>query len=95
MEISLQIFKKNGGGFRTLSIVWDGSLNKIMDFDNENKDFIPLTTYYSSLTVHVNVYWVLHISLLVLLSVYFLNQLLWHSGRLPSGIWERGHWGRA
>ena len=40
MDVSLQIFKKNGGGFRTLSFVWYGSENKIMVFNNVNNNLI-------------------------------------------------------
>ena len=53
MEVSLQIFKKNGGGFRILSFVWDGSENKIMVFNNENNDLNPLAAYYFSFMVHL------------------------------------------
>ena len=53
MEVSLQIFKKNGGGFRALSFFWDGSTNKIIVFNNENNDLNPMTAYYFSFMVHV------------------------------------------
>ena len=43
VETSLQIFKKNGSGFRTLSFVWDESENKKMFFFN---DFYPLTAWF-------------------------------------------------
>ena len=53
MDVSLQIFKKNGGGFRTLSFVWDESENKIMVFNNENNNLNLLATYYFSFMVHL------------------------------------------
>ena len=51
LDGSLQIFKKNGGGFRTLPFVWDGSENKM--FYNENNDLNPLDAYYFSFMVHL------------------------------------------
>ena len=51
--IRLQIFNKNGGGFRNLSFVWDGSENEIMVFNNENNDLNPLAAYYFSFMVHL------------------------------------------
>ena len=51
LDGSLQIFKKNGGGLRTLSFVWDGSENKM--FYNENNDLNPLDAYYFSFMVHL------------------------------------------
>ena len=53
MEVSPQIFKKNGGGFRTLSFVWDGSENEIMVFNNGNNDLNPLAAYHLSFMVHL------------------------------------------
>ena len=53
MEVSLQIIKKNGSGFRTLSFVWDGSENKIMVFNNENNDLNPLAGSYFSFMSHL------------------------------------------
>ena len=53
MEVSLQIFNKNGGGFRNLSFVWDGSENEIMVFNNENNDLNPLAAYCFSFMVHL------------------------------------------
>ena len=53
MEVSLQIFKKNGGGCRTLLFVWDGSENKIMVFSNENNDLNLFTAYYFSFMVSI------------------------------------------
>ena len=52
MEVSLQIFKNDGGGFRNLSFVYDGLANKIMVFNNGNNDVNPLTAYFSFM-VHV------------------------------------------
>ena len=53
MEVSLEIFNKNGGRFRTLSFVWDGSENKIIVFNNENNDLNPLGAYYFLFMVHL------------------------------------------
>ena len=53
MEVSLQIFKKNGSAFRTLSFVWYGSENKIMVFNNENNDLNPLAGSYFSFMSHL------------------------------------------
>ena len=53
MEVSLQIFNENGGGFRTLSFVWDGSENKIMVFNNENNDLNRLAAYYFLFMVYL------------------------------------------
>ena len=53
MDVSLQIFKKNGGGFRTLSFVWDESENKIMVFNNENNNLNLLAAYYFLFMVYL------------------------------------------
>ena len=53
MEVSLQIFKKNRGGFRTVLFVWDDSENKIMVFNNENNDLNPLAAYYFLFMIHL------------------------------------------
>ena len=53
MDVSLLIFKKNGGGFRTLLFVWYGSENKIMVFNNENNNLNLLAAYYFSFMVHL------------------------------------------
>ena len=65
MDVSLQILKKNGGGFRTLSFVWYGSENKIMVFNNENNNLNLLAAYYFSFMVHL---W---------LFIRFLTHLCW------------------
>ena len=53
MDVSLQILKKNGGGFRTLSFVWYGSENKIMVFNNENNNLNLLAAYYFLFMVYL------------------------------------------
>ena len=65
MDVSLLIFKKNGGGFRTLLFVWYGSENKIMVFNNENNNLNLLAAYYFSFMVHL---W---------LFIGFLTHLCW------------------
>ena len=52
VEVSLQIFKKKGGGFRTLLFVWDRSEKKKV-FNNENNDLNLLAVYYFPFMLHL------------------------------------------
>ena len=56
MDVILLIFKKNGGGFRTLLFVWYESENKIMVFNNENNDLNLWVAYYFSFMVHLSLF---------------------------------------
>ena len=53
MDVSLQVFKKNGGRFRTLQCVCDGSENKIIVFNNENNNLNLSAAYYISFMVYL------------------------------------------
>ena len=55
------MFKKNGGGFRTLSFVWDGSENKIMVFNNKNNNLNLWIAYYFSFMVHLFIRFLTHL----------------------------------